>query len=156
MGKASGSSTVTGFSEAVTPTEESIEQQIRLRNEARAKKDFATADRIRQELDEKKNYPRRPTRWHHTLETMNPKVCCMGFHTVAEALQSPTRVIERLWLAKLGGRFSPLTHLAKERGIPFSVESRERLDRLAGDRHHQGVVANAAAKQYLDGGGIVK
>jgi 23S rRNA (guanosine2251-2'-O)-methyltransferase len=25
------------------------------------------------------------------------------------------------------------------------------LDRLAGDRHHQGVVANVAAKQYLDG-----
>ncbi len=70
-----------------------------------------------------------------------------GFHTVSEALQSSTRVIQRLWLAKLDGRFSPLTHLAKERGIPFSVLSRERLDRLAGDRHHQGVVANVAAKQ---------
>ena len=74
-----------------------------------------------------------------------------GLHTVTEALQSPTRVIERLWLAKLDGRFFPLTHLAKERHIPFSVESRERLDRLAGDRHHQGVVAKVAAKQYLDG-----
>ena len=67
VGKASGSSTVTGFSEAVTPTEESIEQQIRLRNEARAKKDFATADRIRQELDEKKiileDRPDGTTRW---------------------------------------------------------------------------------------------
>ncbi len=74
-----------------------------------------------------------------------------GFHTVTEALQSPSRVIERLWLAKSDGRYSPLIHLAKDRGIPFSVESRERLDRLAGDRHHQGVVANAAAQQYLDG-----
>ena len=74
-----------------------------------------------------------------------------GFHTVTEVLQSPTRVIERLWLAKFDGRYSPLTHLAKEHGIPFSVESRERLDRLAGDRHHQGVVAKVAAKQYLDG-----
>ena len=74
-----------------------------------------------------------------------------GFHTVTEALQSPTRVIERLWLAKLDGRFFPLTRLAKERHIPFSVESRERLDRLAGDRHHQGVVANVAAKQFMEG-----
>ena len=73
-----------------------------------------------------------------------------GFHAVTEALQSPSRVIERLWLAKLDGRFFPLTRLAKERHIPFSVETRDRLDRLAGDRHHQGVVANVAAKQYVE------
>ena len=150
MGKASGSSTVTGFSEAVTPTEESIEQQIRLRNEARAKKDFATADRIRQELDEKKLSSKTDPMAPHAGNDESKSVL-YGFHTVAEALQSPTRVIERLWLAKLGGRFSPLTHLAKERGIPFSVESRERLDRLAGDRHHQGVVANAAANSIWMG-----
>jgi cysteinyl-tRNA synthetase len=44
-----------------------IEQQINLRNEARAKKDFATADKIRQELDEKKitleDRPDGTTRW---------------------------------------------------------------------------------------------
>jgi cysteinyl-tRNA synthetase len=66
-GKAPGSSTGTGFSDAVTPTEEWIKQQIRLRNEARAKKDFATADSIRQELDEKKiileDRPDGTTRW---------------------------------------------------------------------------------------------
>lgn len=80
-----------------------------------------------------------------------PTSVLYGFHAVTEALQSSSRVIERLWLAKSDGRFFPLTRLAKERHIPFSVESRERLDRLAGDRHHQGVVANVAAKQYLDG-----
>lgn len=74
-----------------------------------------------------------------------------GFHTVTEALQSPSRAIERLWLAKADGRFFPLTRLAKERHIPYSVESRDRLDRLAGDRHHQGVVASVAAKQFLEG-----
>ncbi|MEX0830671.1 MAG: 23S rRNA (guanosine(2251)-2'-O)-methyltransferase RlmB [Nitrospirales bacterium] len=79
-----------------------------------------------------------------------PTSVLYGFHAVIEALQSPSRVIERLWLAKSDGRFFPLTRLAKDRHIPFSVESRERLDRLAGDRHHQGVVANVAAKQYLD------
>ena len=79
-----------------------------------------------------------------------PTSVLYGFHTVTEALQSPTRTIERLWLAKSDGRFFPLTRLAKERHIPFSVESRERLDRLAGDRHHQGVVASVAAKQLLE------
>ncbi len=74
-----------------------------------------------------------------------------GFHAVSEALQSPSRIIERLWLAKSNGRFFPLTCLAKERRIPYSVESRDRLDRLAGDRHHQGVVASVAAKQFLVG-----
>ena len=74
-----------------------------------------------------------------------------GFHAVTEALQSPRRAIERLWLAKSDGRFFPLTRLAKERHIPYSVESRDRLDRIAGDRHHQGVVASVAAKQFLEG-----
>ena len=74
-----------------------------------------------------------------------------GFHAVTEALQSPGRVIEKLWLAKSDGRFFPLTRLAKERHIPYSLESRDRLDRLAGDRHHQGVVASVAATQFLEG-----
>ena len=44
-----------------------IEELIRLRNEARAKKNFATADKIRHELDEKKitleDRPDGTTRW---------------------------------------------------------------------------------------------
>ena len=80
-----------------------------------------------------------------------PTSVLYGFHTVTEALKSPSRAIERLWLAKLDGRFFPLTRLAKERHIPYSVESRDQLDRLAGDRHHQGVVAIVAVKQVLEG-----
>jgi cysteinyl-tRNA synthetase len=60
-----------GLTESATinPLDESelIEQQIKLRNEARAKKDFATADKIRHELDEKKitleDRPDGTTRW---------------------------------------------------------------------------------------------
>lgn len=74
-----------------------------------------------------------------------------GFHAVLEALQSRTRSLQRLWLVRPDGRYFPLTRLAKERGIPFSIESRERLDQIVGNRHHQGVVARAAAKSYLDG-----
>jgi cysteinyl-tRNA synthetase len=67
VGKASGSSTVTGFSVAVIQTEEWIEQQIRLRNKARAQKDFSTADTIRKELAEQdiilEDRPDGTTRW---------------------------------------------------------------------------------------------
>lgn len=74
-----------------------------------------------------------------------------GFHTVWEALKSEGRSIQRLWLARTDGRFFRVTGLAKERGIPFTVETRERLDRLAGNRHHQGVVAHIASKEYMEG-----
>ena len=67
VGSSRGSSKVTGYSEVVTPTEEWIEEQIRLRNEARAKKDFATADRFRKELADKgiilEDRPDGTTRW---------------------------------------------------------------------------------------------
>ena len=51
----------------VDPTEEWIEQQIQLRNEARAQKDFSTADTIRKELAEQgivlEDRPDGTTRW---------------------------------------------------------------------------------------------
>ncbi|HQU28132.1 MAG TPA: 23S rRNA (guanosine(2251)-2'-O)-methyltransferase RlmB [Nitrospirales bacterium] len=81
----------------------------------------------------------------------DPTGLLYGFHTVLEALQSRTRAIQRLWVIRSDGRYFPLTRLAKERGIPFSIESRERLDQLANDRHHQGVVANITSKEYLEG-----
>lgn len=81
----------------------------------------------------------------------DPSGLLYGFHTVLEALQSQARSIQRLWLARPDGRFFPLTRLAKERGIPFSIEPRERLDQLANDRHHQGVVAKITPKEYLEG-----
>jgi cysteinyl-tRNA synthetase len=67
MGKASGSSTVTGFSASVTQTEGWIDEQIRLRNEARANKDFSSADTIRKELAKQgiilEDRPDGTTRW---------------------------------------------------------------------------------------------
>ena len=67
VGGASGSSIVTAFSDVGIQTEELIEQQIRLRNEARARKDFSTADTIRKELAEQgiilEDRPDGTTRW---------------------------------------------------------------------------------------------
>ena len=53
--------------QVLSPSTELIEQQIQLRNEARAKKDFATADRIRKELADQgiilEDRPDGTTRW---------------------------------------------------------------------------------------------
>lgn len=74
-----------------------------------------------------------------------------GFHAVLESLHSQFRPVQRIWVLRTDGRFFPITKLARERSIPLTVETRERLDRLAGDRHHQGVVAQVAAKEYVEG-----
>ena len=74
-----------------------------------------------------------------------------GFHAVLEALHSQSRPVQRIWVLRADGRFSTITKLARERSIPLAVEIRERLDRLAGDRHHQGVVAQITAKEYVEG-----
>jgi 23S rRNA (guanosine2251-2'-O)-methyltransferase len=74
-----------------------------------------------------------------------------GFHAVLESLHSQSRPVQRIWVLRADGRFFTVTKLARERGIPFTVETRERLDHLAGDRHHQGVVAQVTAKEYVEG-----
>ena len=47
-------------------------------------------------------------------------------------------------------QFTPLIQLARAQGVPIIVESREQLDRLAPQGHHQGVVGFVAAKAYAD------
>ncbi len=74
-----------------------------------------------------------------------------GFHPVLESLHSRSRPIQRIWVIRSDGRFSTITKLAKEQRIPLTIETQERLTRLAGDRHHQGVVAQIAAKEYVEG-----
>jgi cysteinyl-tRNA synthetase len=67
VGRASESSTATAFSEVIIPKSEWIEEQIHLRNEARANKDFSSADTIRKELADQgiilEDRPDGTTRW---------------------------------------------------------------------------------------------
>ena len=51
-----------------------------------------------------------------------------GFHAVLESLQSQSRSIQRIWVLRTDGRFFRIVQLAKEQGIPLSVETRERLN----------------------------
>ncbi len=70
-----------------------------------------------------------------------------GFHAVEEALAAQ-RPLERIVLARgrRGERVESIVRLAKSLGIPVRFEDRLQLDRLAGTRDHQGVVALAAAR----------
>ncbi|MBI3669886.1 MAG: 23S rRNA (guanosine(2251)-2'-O)-methyltransferase RlmB [Acidobacteria bacterium] len=73
-----------------------------------------------------------------------------GLHAVEEALKAG-RPLERIVVAsgRHGERIEELVQLARRRGVPLRFEDRAQVDRLAGTREHQGVVALAAAKQPL-------
>jgi 23S rRNA (guanosine2251-2'-O)-methyltransferase len=73
-----------------------------------------------------------------------------GLHAVEEALKAG-RVLERIVIAsgRHGERIEELVKLARSRSVPVRFEERAQVDRLAGTREHQGVVALAAAKQAL-------
>ena len=73
-----------------------------------------------------------------------------GIHAVEEALRAG-RALERIVIAsgRHGERIEELVRLAREHGVPVRFEDRAQVDRLAGTRDHQGVVALAAAKQAL-------
>jgi 23S rRNA (guanosine2251-2'-O)-methyltransferase len=77
---------------------------------------------------------------------MSPLV---GIHPVREALLAG-RPVDRVLVAKGAGgaRLQELLVLCRERGIPITVESRDRLDRAANGANHQGVVAFGSAEKY--------
>ena len=74
-----------------------------------------------------------------------------GFHAVEEALAAG-RSLDRIVIAsgRHGERMEAIVRLAKSRGVPVRFEDRQQLDRLAGTREHQGVIALAAAKPTVE------
>ncbi len=73
-----------------------------------------------------------------------------GIHVVHEALEAGAS-IERIVIARglRGERIEKIVQLARSRGVPVRFEERAQLDRLAGTREHQGVIALAGAKRPL-------
>src|SRR5258708_1991720 len=69
-----------------------------------------------------------------------------GIHAVREALEA-NRPLDSLIVAKgtHGNRIEELVRLARKQDIPVRFEERIQLDRTAGTREHQGVVAYVAA-----------
>jgi 23S rRNA (guanosine2251-2'-O)-methyltransferase len=70
-----------------------------------------------------------------------------GIHAVREALKTG-RALDRIVMARgrHGERVDEIVRLAREHGVPVRFEDRAQLDRLAGTREHQGVVAVGAAR----------
>jgi 23S rRNA (guanosine2251-2'-O)-methyltransferase len=73
-----------------------------------------------------------------------------GIHAVEEALAAG-RALDRIVIARgrHGTRMDEIVQRARSRGVPVRFEDRLQLDRLAGTREHQGVVALAAAKSAV-------
>jgi 23S rRNA (guanosine2251-2'-O)-methyltransferase len=75
-----------------------------------------------------------------------------GRKPVLEALRSGNRTVTRLYLLQ-GSRDAILDQIeshAKAKGIPINMETRHRLDTMAGNEHHQGVVALAEDFKYAE------
>jgi 23S rRNA (guanosine2251-2'-O)-methyltransferase len=73
----------------------------------------------------------------------------IGIHPVVEALRA-NRPLERILISRGAGgqRLQEVIDLARTTGTPVRFEDRGALDRLAGVKSHQGVVALGAEKKY--------
>jgi 23S rRNA (guanosine2251-2'-O)-methyltransferase len=89
-----------------------------------------------------------PTIGYTFLEQMN---YLLGIHAVEEALQAQ-RPLDRIVIAsgRHGERMESLVRRARERGVPVRFEDRAQIDRLAGTREHQGVIALAASRASVE------
>ncbi len=69
-----------------------------------------------------------------------------GIHAVREALEA-AHPLDSLVIARgsRGNRIEELVRLARSKGVPVRFEERVQLDRSAGTRDHQGVIAYVAA-----------
>lgn len=76
----------------------------------------------------------------------------VGPHAVLEALLAGRRRIDRIYLARerYDSTITEIVRRAKELGVPFKQETRQRLGELAGGTTHQGVLAIVGAVGYHD------
>jgi len=73
-----------------------------------------------------------------------------GIHAVREALAAG-RPLQTVMVGREhhGERLAEIVSLAKRNGVPVRFEDRAQLDRAAGNRNHQGVVALVAARSSV-------
>lgn len=88
--------------------------------------------------------------------TPNENIVC-GRNAVLELIRSG-RSIDKLFIKKGGieGALIVITAEAKAHGIPIVEAEREKLDTMAAGVIHQGVIAMAAAKEYVSVDDILK
>lgn len=75
-----------------------------------------------------------------------------GIHAVEEALKSRGRAFEYVAIARdrKDAKLQKVIDACREAGISVRFENREQLNRMAKTATHQGVVAVAAQKKYID------
>jgi 23S rRNA (guanosine2251-2'-O)-methyltransferase len=75
----------------------------------------------------------------------------IGIHPIVEALRVK-RPLERILIARGAGghRLQEIIELARTAGTPVRFEDRGALDRIAGVKSHQGVVALGSEKKYAE------
>lgn len=75
----------------------------------------------------------------------------IGIHPVTEALRAG-RPLERIVVARGAGghRLQEIIDLARTAGTPVRFEDRGTLDRMAGVKSHQGVIALGSEKKYAE------
>ncbi len=71
-----------------------------------------------------------------------------GRNAVIEALKGDAHVNKILLINEHGGSIGVVKALAREKGIVFSITTKEKLTELTGTQGHQGVLAYISAKQY--------
>ena len=73
-----------------------------------------------------------------------------GFHSVGEALNANRRRFEEIIIdtRRTGPRFDKLRAEAEKRRIRVTDTSHERLGKLAGSDHHQGIAARVSPFAY--------
>lgn len=72
-----------------------------------------------------------------------------GYNPVMEALKAG-RPLNKLLVAREFRNYKELAWLAKNQGVPVQVVDRRHLDQIAHSHSHQGVIAMAAPKAYVD------
>lgn len=74
-----------------------------------------------------------------------------GKHAVLEALRSG-RTVNKIWVAENANRhqIQPILEEAKQSGAAIQYVDKRKLDQMAGNIPHQGVVAQAAAYAYYE------
>lgn len=72
----------------------------------------------------------------------------VGRNAVRELLRSG-RPVDKLYVSGREGSITALVAEAKKRGIPVVDAETQKLDLLANGEHHQGIIAQAAAKEYV-------
>src|SRR3954465_14532852 len=75
-----------------------------------------------------------------------------GIHAVEEALKSRGRAIEYVAISRdrKDAKLQKIIDACREGGVSVRFEAREQLNRMAKTATHQGVVAVAAQKKYID------